>query len=375
MTHNYRLGSLGYLAHPALTDEDAGNYEGAGSSGNQGLFDSLMALQWVVDNAETFGGDPNQLMIFGESAGGVSTCALLASPLAQGLFTSALIQSAGCVWVSQPLSQGSPFEESGEAKGERLGSALGCSGSEQEQLDCMRAASTQEVIDAFGEESYSPLVDGVFIPNALDDMFASGDFSPVTVVAGVNDNEGVMFSSPMGITTEAELNDLLEGWAAWLGFSDSDELEKLYNVETYGDPQIAYDYLYGDVVFVCPTRRFLKQTSAVVPTYAYWFADVPDWLSYYPELSTWGAFHGAELEYVFGSHPDWYSFDERELASQMRQAWIAVATGEQQDYWAEFGTTQEELDAGGQWTRWDTDEVTVETGFRKAECDYLLSTW
>ena len=106
VTHNYRLGIFGFLAHEEITAEDAATHGGSGSSGNQGLFDTLEALRWVNDNAEALGGDPSQIMIFGESAGGGIACALLASPLATDLFSSALIQSSACTAIAQPLSEG-----------------------------------------------------------------------------------------------------------------------------------------------------------------------------------------------------------------------------------------------------------------------------
>ena len=96
VTHNYRLGAMGFLAHEELTNEDATAYGGTGTSGNLGIMDTLAALQWVYDNARAIGGTTDQIMIFGESAGAVSTCVLLFTDESEGLFSSALIQSGAC---------------------------------------------------------------------------------------------------------------------------------------------------------------------------------------------------------------------------------------------------------------------------------------
>ena len=195
VTHNYRLGALGFLAHPDLTDEDAEEQGGRGGSGNQGLFDSLMALKWVADNAEAFGGDPDQLMIFGESAGGMSTCALLASPLAEGLFSSALIQSAGCLFINQALAAATSFSEPAEAQGERLAEQLSC---QDDTLDCLRSATDSEVLQALQEESFQPNVDGIFIPSPIGTMMQNGDFNRVPITAGITANEELIFCSNDG---------------------------------------------------------------------------------------------------------------------------------------------------------------------------------
>ncbi len=131
VTYQYRLGPLGFMAHPDLDAEDPD-----GSSGNYGFFDALMALQFVADNAGALGGDPAKLMVFGESAGGQMTHGLLASPLASGLFSSALIQSAPGAQVGTPHEPESAF-------GEEVQTLLSC-----EDLACMRAKTPTELVEA-----------------------------------------------------------------------------------------------------------------------------------------------------------------------------------------------------------------------------------
>ena len=134
VTHNYRLGQLGLFAHPKLTEEDRIKRR-SGSSGNQALFDTLLALQWVNYNAHALGGRSENITLFGESAGGLTTCALLASPLANGLFSGAIVQSAGCFWVTTPLSQTEAGDESGENAG-RFADKLNCT--DNDELACLR---------------------------------------------------------------------------------------------------------------------------------------------------------------------------------------------------------------------------------------------
>src|SRR5262249_22131287 len=97
VTVNYRLGALGFLAHPALAAEDAD-----GSTGNYGILDQIAALRWVKDNIAGFGGDPARIMVFGESAGAVDTCAVMTSPLADGLYARALMESGACAAIPMP---------------------------------------------------------------------------------------------------------------------------------------------------------------------------------------------------------------------------------------------------------------------------------
>ena len=159
VTHNYRLNAFGFLAHPELTAEDAAD-NGNGSSGNQGLFDTLMALEWVYDNAEALGGNPRNIMVFGESAGATTTCALLTSPLAEGLFDAAILQSGNCQWFPE-LDAATPYSEPAENLGLTIADTLGCTG--DNSLECLREQSAEDVLNALPPDSSHPNVDGVFL--------------------------------------------------------------------------------------------------------------------------------------------------------------------------------------------------------------------
>ena len=182
---NYRLGPYGFLAHPALTAE-------RGASGNYGLMDQRLALEWVRDNIAAFGGDPDDVTIFGESAGGLSVCAHLISPESEGLFHRAISQSGLCDSALDDLSDA-------EAAGERFADALSCADAE-----CLRAASVDEITtadgagsDPFGEvgaeRAWWPIVDGAVLEGDFRTEVERGAFVNVPTVVGWNADEGTLF--------------------------------------------------------------------------------------------------------------------------------------------------------------------------------------
>jgi para-nitrobenzyl esterase len=377
VTINYRLNGFGFLAHTALTDEDAAEFEQGGTSGNQGLFDALLALQWVKDNAQALGGDPEKLMMFGESAGGMSTCSLLVSPLAEGLFTSALIQSAGCLWLNQPLSLGNAFMESAEDKGDRIVQSLGCEGDSKEILSCMRELSEQEIYQASMEEdNFQPNVDRIMIPDDVGLMFFQGDFNKVPIIAGVNENEASMFIWYLDLTTQEELEETLDEWAPYWGITDTTTMHELYNTEVYGDSQLALEQFYSDLSFVCPTRFFLESVSRFTPAYGYYYTHEASWIDSYPALEGWGAYHSSELPFVFGTFLDTLTEQENILSSTMQSAWINHANlspnvngvGE----WPLYNNSQGQ---GGTWMELNTTNLGVVTGVRQQQCDFISEQW
>lgn len=376
ITHNYRLGPLGFLAHPALTQEDA-QENGIGTSGNLGLLDTLMALQWVYDNAEVLGGSKDQIMIFGESAGGVSTCALLIMPESEGLFSSALIQSGACTSISNPISiaqeQGIAYEN-----------LLGC-GTTEDGLSCMRDATVEELlrVDAstvleFGN-NFSPNVDEVYIPQASGNMLYAGDFHDVPIAAGVNANEGSMFVHSLGLDSKEELEETLREYASFWGLSDVDTLIALYTAEDFGDPQAAMDQFYGDVGFVCPTRLSLDMMSYYSPTYAYYYSHVPSWNSQYPELEGWGAYHSSELTFVFGTYLSYLTPEERLFSNHIMETWVNFARGAYEtsfdSEWSLYGENMSAQTDGGRWLSLLPGDFEMIAGVRKERCDFIMSQW
>ena len=171
VTANYRLGSLGFLAHPGLTAESAQH-----SSGNYGLLDQLAALEWVRDNITGFGGDPGRVTIFGQSAGGTDVCLLMSSPLTEGLIHGVIGQSPGCIKLDTGLEQG-------HAMGEAFASRLGVEETGGEAIARLRSLDAETVISTPGV-GRSTIIDGWVIPARPYDLLASGQQNRIPIMVG-----------------------------------------------------------------------------------------------------------------------------------------------------------------------------------------------
>src|SRR6185369_5263077 len=201
VTINYRLGALGFLAHPALTAESPDHV-----SGNYGILDQIAALEWVQRNIKAFGGNPRKVTVFGESAGGISVHTVLASPRAAGLFHRAIIES-GAVFTQQTLAASEPV-------GTALATTLGCS---DPTAACLRGVPVDQIIASQGTSltSSGPVIDGVIIPEAFQSAFKNGHFNHVPVIEGSNHDEFRLFVALLidlmgGPLTEAEYPNAVE---------------------------------------------------------------------------------------------------------------------------------------------------------------------
>ncbi len=185
---NYRLGPLGFLAHPALTKE-------AGVSGNYGFLDQVAALAWVERNIAAFGGDPNQVTIFGESAGGTSVVTLLSSPSTKGLVDRAIAQSP---WFSEDnVAELSSAEAIGSTWTEAIAPG--------KDLAALRQIPADDLVgDGKVELPMYVTVDGDFLPRSVESIFARGQQLDVPLVVGTNADEGTMFVMMQGYATKAD---------------------------------------------------------------------------------------------------------------------------------------------------------------------------
>ncbi|HTI21826.1 MAG TPA: carboxylesterase family protein, partial [Kutzneria sp.] len=315
VTINYRLGAFGFLAHPGLTAE------GGGQSGDYGLLDQQAALRWVLRNIAAFGGDPRQVTIGGESAGGWSVCTHLTAPGSRGLFHAAMIQSGSC--YSQPLAQA-------EASGTATAQALGCA-DPATAVACLRALPASRLVDA---QATAQFVHGVpALPQAPDVAVHSGAFARVPVVIGANRDEGRTFAA--GFIGQSR--QTYEGFVRAAFPDRADTVLARYPWPAESD-QFTAAYLaaaiYTDDGLVarvggCPNLDLTRTFARYTRTYAYEFdhrtgpglTPIPGYV--------WGAGHAAELAYL------WPSFDngtpiaptftaaERRLAADMVDAWGA----------------------------------------------------
>lgn len=316
---NYRLGPLGFLAHPSLSEGDPD-----GVSGNNGVQDMLVALQWASDNADALGGDPRRVIVFGESAGGLQTCAALASPRGGGLFDAAIIQSGPCGSLALPLRDPPPLVVGGEAQGEDFAAEVGCA-----DADCLRALPVETLVTVGQSEvgpggggwHWQPWMDGVWMPQtSVPAAFLSGDWNQVPVLATVNRDEGTLFTAGLA-PDQAALDEWIALYALVLGVDDA-ALAAMYDPAVYGSTEAAYAALYGDVIFVCPTVWQQEVLAAQVPARgAYWVYAGAD-------VGGLGAYHGSEMPFVMGTYLSAATRDQLALSERLRAAWRTMADPE-----------------------------------------------
>ena len=188
---NYRLGPLGFLAHPALTKE-------AGFSGNYGFLDQVAALEWVKRNIKAFGGDENQVTIFGESAGGTSVMALLSSPSTKNLIDGAIAQSP---WFTEDNVK----ELTGKASAEAFGSTWAEAVAPGKDLTTLRQIPADDLVgDGKVELPMYVTVDGDFLPRSVESIFARGQQLDVPLIVGTNADEGTMFVMMEGYANKVD---------------------------------------------------------------------------------------------------------------------------------------------------------------------------
>ncbi len=290
VTINYRLGFLGFLAHPALSAESPDHV-----SGNYGILDQQAALRWVQENIGAFGGDPFRVTIFGESAGGLSVHTQLASPLAQGLFQRAIVESGA-------YSLAPPALASAEAAGTALATSLGCA---DQTAACLRAVPVGQLLAKQGSIT-SPNVDGKVLTESYAAAFASGRFNQVPVMEGSNHDEWRLFVSLNGeLVTGHPLTaaEYVPTVAATLGVPQATAAfiaNAFYPLAAYPSPSLALGALGTDAIFACSGRKAIRSLSQYVPTFAYEFRDENAPQRFLPPVSfPYGAAHASEIQYLF----------------------------------------------------------------------------
>jgi len=315
VTINYRLGVLGYLAHPALSAESPRN-----TSGNYGLLDQIEALRWVKRNIGSFGGDASNVTIAGESAGGLSVMYLMAAPDAHGLFARAIAQSA--YMISTPELRGSPFGDvSSEAAGVSLASKLGVG-----DLAGLRSMEAVAIANAAASSGWLPsgTIDGHTLPRQLVEAFDRGEQAKVPTLAGFNGGEirslrVLLPPAPAdALTYEKQIGERYGDLAdAFLERYPSSHVEESMLATTR-------DAMYGWTA----ERLVSRQTSAGVQSFLYYFDHG------YPAAEAMGlhAFHASELPYIFGTAGNtpsrWPKVPTTSVETRLSEAMLS--------YWATF---------------------------------------
>ncbi|WP_026924166.1 carboxylesterase/lipase family protein [Glycomyces arizonensis] len=327
VTVNYRLGALGFLAHPGLDDPFAGNF---------GLADQQEALRWVEENIAAFGGDPGNVTLWGQSAGGYAVCAQLAAPGAEGLFDKAIVQSATC--ANDVLTV-----EEAEARGERLAEDLGCTDTAL-AVECLRAVDPAELVpwgmDGVGaitrhhsDYTWNPVAGTEVLPSQPLAALWRGAAADVPLIHGATEDEARMFVAKAydwrgaPLTAEAYpgvVEDLF-------GRRDARTILATYPLADYATPSLALATLltdYGGLTGTCSQLPALEAASRHAPVYSYEFAEptgevVGDFAL--------GARHSADLPYFWdGQLEPVPPTEEREaLAERLIGHWTAfAATGD-----------------------------------------------
>jgi para-nitrobenzyl esterase len=315
---NYRLGALGYLAHPELSAESP-----HGSSGNYGVLDQIAALHWVQRNIAAFGGDPAQVTIAGESAGSWSVNTLLASPLARGLFVRAIGQSGGRFGRGAFLRERRNGVRSEEEAGLAFAARVGAS-----SLAELRRMPAEALAEP-GNIRWQENVDGWVLPDEIRTIFAQRRQHIVPAIVGSTADEMTTFDLGPLPATLAELRARLEAQFGPL----AGEFERVYEARTDADARRAMLEIARDSIFSLHMRAWARHTaSAGTCAYLYLFAHRPPG----PRRAELGAFHACDVPYTFNAlgsgDPREAGFDytagDYQLADAMSSYWTNfVKTG------------------------------------------------
>lgn len=336
VSFNYRIGRFGFFAHPGLTKEAAG-----APHGNYGILDQIAALKWVKSNIAAFGGDPDNVTIFGESAGGGSVHTLATTPLAKGLFNKAIVLSGGGRDMLGPLRSSAQAE----AIGAEFASSKGVEGDDANALKALRTLPAETVMDGlnlmtlFTATNFTPLfADGQIVTSSTDEAYATGKGAHVPMIIGANDADGFFFGG--------DLDKVYAPVGPARPYA-----EKVYDPENKRDATRIGVAISADLMFLEPARhvtRIISQKGQ--PVYTYRFGYVPDYL----RAKMPGAFHASELPFVF----DTVEARHGPMTTDRDRAAARLI----QEYWVNFAKTGVPFSAsGGKWSKYDaaSDEVMI----------------
>jgi para-nitrobenzyl esterase len=315
VTINYRLDAFGFLALPSR-----------GFGGDFGLMDQQAAMRWVRANARVFGGNPGNVTIFGESAGGASVCMNLASPTARGLFEHAIAES-GCLFPA-------PTRQQADKQGNTLAASLGCT-RPATAAACLRAQPAAKILKAEAGMAWSPAISAPTLPESPITATLTGHYTHVPLLQGSNHDEGRIF---VGLEF-----DLLQGHpmtrkqyplviAAQFGAANAKKVIARYPLTRYKSPDLAYSAVFTDADFSCPAL-FADDFTQRSQAYAYEFSDPRPPNDFGVHFSfPLGAAHSTELQYVFQRIPTLDTLPPFTPA-QLRLSDLMIG------YWSRFAAT------------------------------------
>ena len=328
VTINYRLGPFGFFSHPLLSSESE-----SGVSGNYGLMDQIHALRWVQENIIAFGGDPENVTIFGESAGGLNCTAMMISPQARGLFHRVVSQSATVLMSKRFLDKDNGEIPSGYSGGIKFAEGLVDDG--DVTLERLRGFTWKEILAESKKTRAGPVpnpradprnmglvIDDFVLPDPSQAL-ADGRFNKVPLLIGMNSDEGTLFTK--GIRFRRPI-----GYRLMLNKYFPGQVEgvmEYYPGNTGQEATESMKVLMGDTMFLQPGRRFADYVSdAGVPVYFYVFSRSPPFAA----RSGLGAFHALEIGYIFENldrqNRTMFTSADRRLSRIMSEYWRSFAT-------------------------------------------------
>jgi para-nitrobenzyl esterase len=357
VTLNYRLGALGFLASSGLSAESK-----TGTSGNYGLLDQIEALKWINQNISAFGGDPENVTIFGESAGGANVLALIASPEAKGLFHKAITQSG--VLYDTELAEA-------ETKGDEFFRSLGC---DPGDMDCARKLSAGRMARAMplnrdGTMPVGPVIDGHVLTEHVLETFGKGEQNQVPLMIGTNEHEmslllPIFLDGSWSISEERFKKLIVDT----LGQKAFEKIKKEYSIEKYKTYRQALMALLADHHFHLPAQQIVdaigkSQDSGVWQYVFYHESALGQWTGL-------DAGHALELPLLFGTLKYTWNDKDHKVSQLLMKTWTNFAKtgnpnskGEGQIYWPEATDNK---------VMYISHEPRVDEHFRSKQCDKLL---
>lgn len=311
VTFNHRVGPLGFLAHPELTQESPHR-----SSGNYGLVDQATALQWVKRNIAAFGGDPDNVTLFGQSSGASGVINQMASPHTKGLFRRAIAQSFG---VRHMLTLAEA-----EQQGVRFAASAGAS-----DLAALRAMPPQEILRASiaSKNTFFPIADGWFMPAPVRDRFVKGEQHRVPLIIGWTSDEGTTYGFPGPIAARESIDKRFGSHAA--------QATALYPSSSESELVMSSARLHADTMFGVPTWTAAREHSRHLQGQV-WVYHFEHEQPFFPgqqyleneKVPALGAYHGSDVPYVFGAlhtlRRPWTATD-RQISRNLQSYWLNFA--------------------------------------------------
>jgi para-nitrobenzyl esterase len=365
VTLNYRLGVLGFLAHKGFADSH-------GASGNWAHFDQIAALEWVKKNIHAFGGDPARVVVFGQSSGAKNVCTLVASPLAKGLFSGAIIQSGRCVGPDAALTR-----EAAEASGAGAAAELGCGGkSPEETAVCLRALPPEKIVDGIkdnmvkGITRWEPNIDGELLNDTQQNVIAAGAHNHVPLIIGSTSEEMASLFHAQHLPVPTDEATYLADLKTYFGDASAPRIAARYPLKKDETPQKTLEGVLTDATGTCTTRWLAKLAAAhqTEPVRRYLFAH-----AFSGRAHAQGAAHTHDLYFLFRSTMFQFEFwqpDAKEAA--LSDAMIG--------YWARFAATGDPNGGGAPaWPAFGPgveptlvldDVITVDPHARTDRCDF-----